>query len=56
MKITGVGVIGCGNISQIYLENMTQRYSNLEVIACADMFPEKAQEAKKHTESKRHAL
>lgn len=46
MKVTGVGVIGCGNISQIYLANMTKRYSNLEVIACADMFPEKAQEAK----------
>ena len=46
MQKTGVGIIGCGNISHIYLENMTKLYSNLEVIACADIFPEKAIEAK----------
>lgn len=38
-----VGVIGCGNISDLYLTNLTQRYGNeLEVTACADIVPEKA--------------
>lgn len=42
----GVGIIGCGTISDVYLTNMTQHYENIKVIACADMFPEKAQAAK----------
>ncbi|MCI8593465.1 MAG: Gfo/Idh/MocA family oxidoreductase [Lachnospiraceae bacterium] len=29
------GVIGCGAISDIYLKNMTERFDNLEVTACA---------------------
>lgn len=29
-----VAVVGCGAISDIYLTNMTQRFSNLEVAAC----------------------
>ena len=40
-----VGVIGCGNISIVYFTNLTQHYKNVHVAACADMFPEKAQEA-----------
>lgn len=31
-----VGVIGCGNISSIYLQNCKQ-YDHLEVVACADL-------------------
>ncbi len=42
----GVGVIGCGNISITYFTNLSQHYKNIELVACADMFPEKAQEAK----------
>lgn len=42
----GVGLIGCGTISGIYLTNMTQHYHNLDVIACADMYMEKAVQTK----------
>ena len=42
----GVGVIGCGTISNVYLTNLSQHYKNVELVACADMFPEKAQQTK----------
>ena len=42
----GIGVIGCGTISEIYLTNMTKNFSNIKVVACADLFLEKAKEAK----------
>lgn len=42
----GVGVIGCGTISGIYLANMTQHFENLDVISCADMYMEKAVQTK----------
>jgi predicted dehydrogenase len=32
----GVGVIGCGNISSIYLKNLTS-FAHLRVLACADL-------------------
>ena len=37
-----VGIIGCGNISSRYLENMPP-FDILEVAACADLIPERAQ-------------
>jgi predicted dehydrogenase len=37
-----VGLIGCGYISDIYLQNAT-RLEAFEVVACADMMPERAQ-------------
>ena len=42
-----VGVIGCGNISGIYFQNMTSMFDNLEVAACCDLDQSKAQEAAK---------
>ncbi|MBB5266034.1 putative dehydrogenase [Catenibacillus scindens] len=42
----GIGIIGCGTISDVYLTNITQHYHNVKVIACADMFLEKAEAAK----------
>jgi predicted dehydrogenase len=46
--VAKLGVIGCGNISDIYLE-MTQRFKNLNVVACADLNLERAQsQAQKH--------
>ncbi|MGL5734520.1 MAG: Gfo/Idh/MocA family protein, partial [Beijerinckiaceae bacterium] len=42
MKTLGVGIIGCGNISTIYLRNMNQ-FAGLKTIACADVRPEAAQ-------------
>jgi len=48
MKPLGVGVIGCGNISEIYLKNLGA-YPQTEVIAVADLDAEKARaKAEKH--------
>lgn len=38
-----IGVIGCGNISTVYLKNLTQVFRAAEVVACADLVPERAQ-------------
>lgn len=44
-----VGVVGLGTISDIYLTNMTTRFANLEVVACADLVRERAEaKAEKH--------
>lgn len=45
MRRIRVGVVGCGVISGIYLENMTTRFKELEVAACADLLIGKAREA-----------
>ena len=34
MKAVKTAVIGCGAISDIYLQNMIGKYSSLEVVAC----------------------
>jgi len=39
-----VGVVGCGNISAVYFRNLA-RFELTQVIACADLVPEKAQQA-----------
>jgi predicted dehydrogenase len=38
-----VGVVGCGNISGIYLTNLAKKFENVEVTAVADLVPERAQ-------------
>jgi predicted dehydrogenase len=38
-----VGVVGLGTISDIYLTNMTTRFANLDVVACADLVRERAE-------------
>lgn len=43
MEKVKVGIIGCGNISGIYLENCTQTFEILEVVACADLVHERAE-------------
>ncbi|WP_371017699.1 Gfo/Idh/MocA family protein [Pseudalkalibacillus sp. JSM 102089] len=43
MEEMKIGVIGCGNISDIYLTNIRE-YANLEVVAVADLNHEKAVE------------
>lgn len=45
MARTGVGIIGCGAISGIYLENLTQKLGNTRVVACADLIAERAKAA-----------
>lgn len=43
-----LGIVGCGNISEIYLTNGA-RFKNIEVIACADLVLDRAKEkAAKH--------
>ena len=37
------GIIGCGNISDIYLKNLTQVFEEVEVKAVADIIHERAQ-------------
>jgi len=44
MNKVKVGIIGCGNISGIYLKNLTQTFQITEVAACADLIPERAAE------------
>ncbi|MBE6356095.1 MAG: Gfo/Idh/MocA family oxidoreductase [Lentisphaerae bacterium] len=43
MKKTGIGIVGCGMISQAYF-NAAKRFRNIKVVACCDVFPEKAAE------------
>ena len=43
MRKIRTGVIGSGAISDIYLQNMTNRFPNLEVVAVASAHPENAQ-------------
>jgi predicted dehydrogenase len=38
-----VGVVGCGKISEVYLNNLTKS-SEVEVVACSDVVPERARE------------
>jgi len=49
LKKVKTGIIGCGNISGIYMQ-MAQTFDILDLVACADMLPEraKAQAAKYH--------
>ena len=40
-----IGLVGCGNISGIYLENLTNVFQNTSFYACADLDAEKAKNA-----------
>lgn len=48
-----VGVIGCGNISTIYLTQLTSEFKVLEVVAVADLIKSRANAAKKKYKIKR---
>jgi predicted dehydrogenase len=41
-----IGVIGCGNISGIYLKNLTTLFKNTKVVAVADLVEKKANDIK----------
>ena len=45
VKQIGVGVIGCGMISNTYLPNLTERYGAVKLIGVADQVEEKAKAA-----------
>lgn len=40
-----IGILGCGNISGIYLQNLTQLFKNTEVVAVSDLEEWKAKSA-----------
>lgn len=44
MEKVKVGIIGCGNISAIYLENLTNLFSLIEVKGCCDLIRKRALE------------
>src|SRR6202034_2769177 len=47
--IMRVGIIGCGNISDIYVRN-SKLFNEVEIIACADISPTAAEQlASKHS-------
>ena len=43
MEKVKIGMVGCGNISDIYLKNCSQVFEVLEVVACADLMIERAE-------------
>ena len=45
MSKVGIGIIGCGTIADVYMTNITQHYNNVELLAVADLYIEKAQQA-----------
>jgi len=47
MKTTKIGVVGCGAIVDIYMENLTKVFTNVEVIGVCDLIPERAERVKK---------
>ena len=42
MAIVKIGFVGCGAISGIYLENISKRFKEIEVIGVCDLIPERA--------------
>ena len=47
MKTTKIGFVGCGDISWIYLTNVTKMYKEIEVWGVCDLEPWKAERAVK---------
>lgn len=47
MKKVNIGLIGCGAISGIYLQNLQNLFTNTEIVAVADIIEENAQRASK---------
>ncbi|HAI12858.1 MAG TPA: oxidoreductase, partial [Phycisphaerales bacterium] len=43
MQIIKVGIIGCGNISSIYIENLSNMFKGVKLVACADIDLSRAQ-------------
>lgn len=45
MKKVGIGIIGAGSISELYLPNFGARYGNLDPVFIADLFVDRAEAA-----------
>lgn len=52
MRTIGVGVIGCGNISDIYLKNISKTFKNVELVCVADLDTEKSKAQAEKYETK----
>ena len=52
-KAMNVGIVGLGDISGIYLQNIVERYHQLKVVAVCDILYERALAVKKSTASRR---
>ncbi len=52
MKQVGIGVIGCGNISDIYLDNINTIFPKMKLVGLADLDEEKAKAQAAKYESK----
>ena len=49
MRKVKVGIVGCGNISEIYLQNLKNNFEIIELVGCADLIQERADaKAEKH--------
>ena len=44
MNKTKIGILGCGNISEIYFTNLTQTFVNTEVYACCDLVEQRVKQ------------
>ena len=45
MKKTRIGIVGCGDISGIYLQNLTHLFTELEIAGVCDLIDERAEKA-----------
>ncbi|MCL2069014.1 MAG: Gfo/Idh/MocA family oxidoreductase [Oscillospiraceae bacterium] len=45
MKKIGIGIVGIGAISGIYLDNLTKVFKEVEIMGVCDLIPERAQKA-----------
>ena len=52
MKQIKIGIIGIGRMGQIHLDNLMQKFSEVEVVAISDINEEARQWAEKYTISK----
>ena len=50
MKKLKVGIVGCGNISGIYFQNLCHTFNNVDVAACADLNMESAKAKAQETD------
>jgi predicted dehydrogenase len=44
LKPVGIGIVGAGNISEVYCKNLTSMFENTKVIGIADMVEDRAKE------------
>ena len=56
MKKVGIGIIGCGKISGIYLKNLSSKFTNTKLVGVHDLDKEKMESASKEYGVKAMAL